>query len=144
MATTGSSRRAARDLLAILFGSAVVFAFLAWIDAIERIAGFSRAHESWQMNELVTLALVLAIAGAIYSYRRWQDLKREMAQRARAEEEARVLRGLLPICSSCKKIRDASGAWTVLETYIVEHSAAEFTHGICPDCRVRLYPGLTP
>ena len=44
------------------------------------------------------------------------------------------LRGLLPICASCKKIRDDKGYWNELEAYILEHSEAEFTHGICPDC----------
>jgi PAS domain S-box-containing protein len=51
----------------------------------------------------------------------------------------RRLRGLLPICSSCKKIRDDKGYWNQLETYILEHSEAEFTHGLCPDCMKNLY-----
>jgi PAS domain S-box-containing protein len=49
------------------------------------------------------------------------------------------LRGLLPICASCKKIRDDKGYWNELETYILEHSEAEFTHGFCPDCMKKLY-----
>ncbi|MEM8963625.1 MAG: ATP-binding protein [Acidobacteriota bacterium] len=48
--------------------------------------------------------------------------------------EIKVLEGLLPICSSCKKIRDDDGEWNELESYIDEHSEAEFTHGFCPDC----------
>jgi hypothetical protein len=51
------------------------------------------------------------------------------------------LRGLLPICSSCKKIRDDQGYWTQLETYIHQHSEADFTHGLCPDCAERLFQG---
>jgi methyl-accepting chemotaxis protein len=50
-----------------------------------------------------------------------------------------VMRGLLPICSSCKKIRDDQGYWKQLEHFISEHSEARFTHGICPDCTVKLY-----
>jgi len=58
------------------------------------------------------------------------------------KEEVKVLRGIIPICSSCKKIRDDEGIWNQIETYIRSHSEAEFTHGICPDCRDKLYPEL--
>lgn len=61
----------------------------------------------------------------------------------KALAEIRTLRGIIPICASCKKIRDSSGAWNQLEQYIREHSEAEFSHGICPECAARLYPQLT-
>ena len=54
--------------------------------------------------------------------------------------EVKKLSGLLPICSSCKKIRNDEGYWEQLEVYIMDHSEAEFTHGICPDCTKKLYP----
>jgi CheY-like chemotaxis protein len=50
------------------------------------------------------------------------------------KQEIKVLRGLLPICSGCKRIRDDHGFWKQLEVYIRDHSEADFTHGICPDC----------
>ena len=50
------------------------------------------------------------------------------------------LEGLLPICASCKKIRDEEGAWNQIELYIRDHSNAKFSHGICPDCAHKLYP----
>jgi hypothetical protein len=53
----------------------------------------------------------------------------------------KTLSGLLPICSNCKKIRDDSGYWQAVEEYVMDHSDAQFTHGICPDCMKRLYPG---
>jgi hypothetical protein len=56
--------------------------------------------------------------------------------------EIKVLSGLLPICSSCKKIRDDKGYWTWIEKYIQEHSEAQFSHSICPDCAKKLYPKL--
>jgi len=56
--------------------------------------------------------------------------------------ELKILNGLLPICMSCKKIRDDQGYWTQLESYIHKHSEAKFTHGICPDCIEKLYPGI--
>ncbi len=57
-----------------------------------------------------------------------------------ALEQIKVLRGVLPICASCKRIRDRKGYWNQLEAYIKEHSEAEFSHGICPDCAKKLYP----
>ena len=54
--------------------------------------------------------------------------------------QVRKLTGLLPMCAACKKIRDDTGYWQAVETYISEHSDAVFTHGICPDCMRKLYP----
>jgi PAS domain S-box-containing protein len=54
--------------------------------------------------------------------------------------DVKTLSGLLPICSSCKKIRDDNGYWQQVEGYIQKHSDAIFTHGVCPDCMVKLYP----
>lgn len=59
-----------------------------------------------------------------------------------ALEEIRMLRGILPICCHCKKIRDDAGYWTQVEVYIRDHSEAEFSHGICPDCVKKFYPTL--
>lgn len=60
----------------------------------------------------------------------------------RAREEIRSLRGIIPICANCKKIRDDGGYWEQVETFIQEHSDAEFTHSICPDCVATLYPEI--
>jgi hypothetical protein len=57
-----------------------------------------------------------------------------------ALSEVKKLSGFLPICSSCKKIRDDKGYWSEVERYIGEHSEAQFSHGICPDCMRKLYP----
>ncbi len=57
-----------------------------------------------------------------------------------ALEKVKVLSGFLPICSSCKKIRDDKGYWNQIEQYISKHSDAEFSHGICPECAKKLYP----
>lgn len=58
----------------------------------------------------------------------------------KALAEIKTLRGILPICCSCKKIRDDKGYWRQIEIYIKEHSGAEFSHGICPECIRKLYP----
>lgn len=54
----------------------------------------------------------------------------------------KVLSGLLPICASCKKIRDDEGYWNQIESYIRDRSDADFSHGICPECKEKLYPEL--
>ena len=57
-------------------------------------------------------------------------------------EEIKTLRGLVPICAKCKSVRDDSGFWQSIENYVSEHSEAEFSHSLCPDCTDELYPGL--
>jgi hypothetical protein len=58
----------------------------------------------------------------------------------KALEEVETLRGLLPICACCKKIRDDSGYWNHIEVYISKHTLADFTHTMCPDCIRKFYP----
>jgi len=84
------------------------------------------------------------------------ELTHEIAERKRTEEEKeklihelkdalskiKILSGLLPICANCKKIRNDEGYWQQIEIYIKDHSEADFTHGICPECAKKLYPEL--
>lgn len=71
--------------------------------------------------------------------RKASDAQREklIEELKKALAHVKTLRGLLPICASCKKIRDGRGYWNQLETYISRHSDASFTHGLCPDCAVK-------
>lgn len=85
-----------------------------------------------------------------------EELKSEMEERKRAQiekdnliielkealSEVKTLSGLLPICASCKKIRDDKGYWNKIETYFKNHSEVKFSHGICPDCAKKLYGDL--
>ncbi len=66
----------------------------------------------------------------------------DVTERSRMYEEIRTLRGILPICARCKKIRSDRGFWQSVETYVSEHSHAEFSHGLCPDCMSELYPDV--
>jgi PAS domain S-box-containing protein len=104
------------------------------------------------------------ISGTFYSFASARDItERKRAektiQEAAVERERLVrelqsalesittLQGLLPICSNCKKIRDDAGTWNQLEEYIIKHSGASFTHGVCPECMKLLYgdsPGSPP
>jgi len=69
-----------------------------------------------------------------------QEREKLIADLQKALVEVKTLSGLLPICSSCKKIRDDEGSWNSLEHYISTHSEAEFSHGLCPECAHRMYP----
>jgi hypothetical protein len=62
--------------------------------------------------------------------------------RKRAEEDVKVLHGLLPICCYCKKIRDDKGYWQQVERYIAARSEADFSHGMCPDCGAKHFPDI--
>ena len=59
-----------------------------------------------------------------------------------ANKEIKHLRGIFPICSHCKKIRDDTGFWNQIEAYIEEHSDAEFSHSICQECAKKYFPGM--
>ncbi len=73
-----------------------------------------------------------------------EEIKREevIFKLKQALDEVNVLSGLLPICASCKKIRDDKGYWNQLEGYICKHSDTKFTHSICPACARELYPDI--
>ncbi|MBX3327026.1 MAG: response regulator [Nitrospira sp.] len=70
------------------------------------------------------------------------ELRRSNEELQQALREVKVLRGLIPICASCKKIRNDGGFWQQIEEYIGEHSEAEFSHGLCHPCLKKLYPGV--
>jgi PAS domain S-box-containing protein len=66
--------------------------------------------------------------------------KNLIAKLKEALDQVRLLSGLLPICASCKRIKDEREVWQPLEAYIQAHSEAKFSHGVCPDCLRKLYP----
>ena len=72
------------------------------------------------------------------------ELRRVSAHMAEALERVKTLHGLLPICAWCKKIRDDQGYWKQVEVYVQEHTGADFTHGICPDCLEKQRPKKRP
>jgi sensor domain CHASE-containing protein len=71
-----------------------------------------------------------------------KERERLISELEQALSEVKTLSGLLPICSSCKRIRDDKGYWNQIESYIHEHSEAQFSHSICPDCIKKLYPDM--
>jgi PAS domain S-box-containing protein len=87
--------------------------------------------------------LVTAVVMDISHRKRIEAEREKLIDELRAAlDKVKQLSGLLPICASCKKIRDDNGYWNQIEAYIQEHSEAEFSHGICPDCARKLYPEI--
>ena len=92
-------------------------------------------------NRVLSLITIWVAAILVLLYKRAEEERDALVlQLQDALANIKTLRGLLPICSSCKKIRDDHGYWNQLETYIGAHTDAEFTHGLCPECIQKLYP----
>ncbi|MBI5822021.1 MAG: hypothetical protein HZA88_23865 [Verrucomicrobia bacterium] len=129
--------------------SVATFLLSARFDLVEAIVRFSREHEGWEIDEILTVSVVLMILLAIYAVKRWRELiaanriiKQKNDDLQNAFQEIKQLKGIIPICANCKKIRDDKGYWHQVEVYIGEHTAAEFSHGLCPDCVKKLHPGI--
>jgi len=71
------------------------------------------------------------------------DLYSKNEKLQNALNEVKTLKGLLPICASCKKIRDDKGYWNQIEFYLQNHMEVRFSHGLCPECKKKLYPEFT-
>ncbi len=69
-------------------------------------------------------------------------LEKTNAELTEALANVQTLSGLIPICAGCKKVRDDRGFWDQVESYVAKHSDAKFTHGICPECSRKYYPGI--
>ncbi len=85
-------------------------------------------------------AIIMALARHDDLMECWR-LNKELEK---ALKEIKTLQGILPICSSCKKIRDDKGYWSQIEAYFRVHTDVGFTHSICPECAARLYPHCNP
>ena len=143
--------------VALVDGVARVYAFIKLTPYGQYIhvgLGQREILEPWrrelrQTLGFVTLFLLFIAAsscGAFWVMRRQRqaDAERERLILAlqKALAEVTTLSGLIPICSTCKKIRDDTGYWSQIETYIASHSAANFTHSICPECAKCYFPEL--
>ncbi len=110
---------------------------LAVVAADELIFAEQKHH---YLNLATAMAPVLALV--ISNTRNFQEKEQLITELQDALAKVKTLSGLLPICASCKKIRDDRGYWNRIEAYIGKHSDAQFSHGICPDCAKKLYPDL--
>jgi len=106
---------------------------------------FQTKDQYYKQKIILAAILCMLIITIIWSI----VLLNEIKKRKKVIEDLKIalskikkLSGLLPICASCKKIRDDEGYWNQIETYIKEHSEADFSHSICPECAKELYPDL--
>jgi PAS domain S-box-containing protein len=100
-------------------------------------------EREWLDSEITTLLAVASSIGGFIAKARAEEQREQLIVELReALAQIKALRGLLPICSYCKKIRDDKGYWNQIEAYVAEHSEAEFSHGICPDCMEKHFPQL--
>jgi hypothetical protein len=106
----------------INLGIAAVSALVVSFIAHSLVVGLLKSQERLRIQDLT----------------REQEQKRLLTELQRAFEHVQTLRGLVPICAQCKKVRDDRGYWQRVETFVEEHSLAEFTHGLCPDCQGQL------
>lgn len=107
------------------------------------LAGFMLASPVQNGDRILFGASILImIPGTLMLYLGFLTLhaRRTSAELIQSQAEIRVLSGLLPICCQCKKIRTENQEWQPVEVYIRDHSEAQFSHGICPDCARALYP----
>lgn len=107
-----------------------VFRVLVFVMPFHQPEGFGSLLLATALRGIVIVFLALWFA-------RLAEFEREL------QREVKVLEGLLPICSFCKNIRNDAGDWERLEKFISRQSEAEFSHGICPTCAEKHYPGLT-
>ncbi len=104
------------------------------VNAIIRGNGKNESDYIYPDNEIGIIAKEVGQLAEHELYVKSQRLTELNIKLNKSLEEIKTLRGIIPICSYCKKIRDDKGAWEMIESYICEHSDAQFSHGICPEC----------
>jgi len=124
-------------------GAELAFTFYVSVYGLSNLAGHFLKIISYYLiyKAIIETAIVRPYDLLFRNLKKSEEtLRQERNGLKEALAEIRVLRGILPICSNCKKIRDDKGYWNQLETYIYDHSEAQFSHGICPECAKELYP----
>lgn len=169
--TFGMLRLTRRQYVVVTSCVMAAYASVLVAEYLQKRPGFNSRYELFLLALFSLLLLWFAFFGGFVSnmrrrmrlqneeiHRANEEIRKEMEERRAAQIEkdalilelrealARVktLSGLLPICASCKRIRDDKGSWNQIETYVRQRSNAEFTHGICPECAKQLYPGVQP
>ncbi len=128
---------------------------IIFISALHNTADIVRAFTAGGVDYITKPFQAEEVLARVNTHLTIRKLQQEMViknQQLQTQNEAlqtalasvKTLSGLLPICASCKKIRDDEGYWHTVEVYIRDHSDAIFSHGICPDCMLVLYPKHSP
>lgn len=133
---------ASRFIIA-LFAMPFLYGYLHWQSNIKGIAIENRPVLAI-LKEVAEIKMELSLAQQEIERRKIAEAERDkvITELQKALSEVKTLRGFLPICASCKSIRDDKGYWNRIEAYIQQHSDVVLSHSICPDCAKKLYPDL--
>ena len=121
----------------------IIIAMVATFLTITGFFSSPAGGELWKVFTNRALALFAIWTVTVLSLQRKKILEEKeeaVKHREEAVSDLKILQGYIPICSSCKKIRDEDGIWNQMEIYISNNSEAAFSHGVCPDCVEILYP----
>jgi len=123
-------------------GQTPILAISSFGDTARKVEIFRSGANDFVSKPMVAEVLEMRVRNLLHIRNLMRRLESQHAAMKLALEEIKTLKGILPICMYCKKIRDDSGYWSQLEAYIRDHSDANFSHGICPDCMKEQMAGL--
>ncbi|MGI2335172.1 MAG: MASE3 domain-containing protein [Dehalogenimonas sp.] len=131
-------------IFVVIFGEIAFTLYIGVYDSVNTVGHLFSVLALYLLYEAVIVTGLREPTKLLYTVldAKNKALERKTMELEKALSQVNSLSGLIPICSSCKKIRDDSGYWEAVESYISSHSEAEFSHGICPDCMRNLYPDI--
>ena len=110
------------------------------VESEQQADGLDSGADGYIARPLSNRELLSRVDSMVRIWRAERERDQLIIELKKAISEIKQLSGFLPICSHCKKIRDDKGYWSQIESYIRDHSDAEFSHSICPDCAKKHYP----
>ncbi len=112
------------------------------VESEQQADGLDSGADGYIARPLTNREMLSRVDSIVRILRAERERDRLIVELKKALSEIKQLRGILPICSYCKKIRDDTGYWKQIEYYIRDHSDAEFSHSICQDCAKKHYPDM--
>lgn len=120
----------------------VIFVSAIYSDDFYKIKGVDSGAVDFITKPIVPEIIIGKVKIFLELHEQKKKLERTVADLQKALNEVKTLQGLIPICASCKKIRDDKGFWTDVEHYIAVRADVDFSHALCPDCMKKQYPKI--
>lgn len=120
----------------------VIIVSAAFTRTEEQSEGLEMGADSYIARPIANRELLARVDAYVRILRLYRQLQEKNADLEAALAKVKLLSGMLPICSGCKKIRDDKGYWNQVENFLQNHSEATFTHGLCPECSKKYFPGM--